>query len=124
MHNEKKGGFTLVEAIAAIVILGFALATALPGIQLGLKTSKLNEQRMAAHLHLQKLRENNIGLAYEQISAQSRILISGQSVYYYQTNITQASGYLKEIEIIVDWTNHMSRTEQISVKFRKSKRTK
>lgn len=117
-------GFTLIEVIAGIVIIGIALGTIVLMFSTGVKFYKLSHQRLTAYHELQREMEAILGGFFEEVEGHEAKPVWHLDGYQCQVNVTQPDPLLKEVEVIVEWTNFAGRRESESIKTYISKRSR
>jgi prepilin-type N-terminal cleavage/methylation domain-containing protein len=118
---RKSRGFTLVETIAAMVIMGIILSAALTMITLGNKAESENKLKVVAYLLLQRKMEEVTALPFSYNITETDQMFP-ESIYFsnyrYSVNQTynfEGSTFLKKVTVTVKWpAPSFSRSESLS----------
>ncbi len=118
MVNKNKA-FTLVEAIAAMVIMGIVLGVALRMITLGNKAEAQNQIQMTAYLLLQRKLEEVTALAFTSNVSAVNQSFPETELSTYRYSVSEYSNFsgcpdLKKITVSIQWPSP-SLTHAVSV---------
>jgi prepilin-type N-terminal cleavage/methylation domain-containing protein len=107
---SRKKGFTLVETIAAMVIMGIVLAAALTMFSLGSRAASNNKQEVIAYCLLQMKMEEVTALPFAYNINETDVVFSGYTNYLYSVNHAlsfDGLNYLKKVTVTVRWPMSM-----------------
>ena len=110
---NKKNGFSLIEIVATLVILGITLVAIISLFSYGTRTMSLNKQRVIAYMLLQRKFEELKSDTFNNVNAESGILYSTFPDYSFDVAVQPAYGgnpYLKKVDISISWTNNFGGT--------------
>lgn len=111
----KKKGFTLIEVVASLIIVGVALVAILGMFSISSRTSKLSEERVAAYNLLQRKMEEVKAKDFASIASAPNESYSGFSDYTLNTTVTNPSTYLKEVEVKIQWAVPLGGTNEETI---------
>lgn len=110
MKSVKKG-FTLIEVICSIFILGLALVALQQMVSTGFKSSTVIEDRLIAYNLLERKMESLQQAAFVGLADETRVEISGFTDYDMAVDVTNPVGgdsNLTQIQITIYWTNALN----------------
>ena len=113
-------GFTLIEVVSSIIIIGLALVATLSMFSIGSRSNALIQQKVIAYNLLQRKLEEASTKPFSTDVGESSVTYSGYSDY--SLDLTQTDSYLsnsklKRLVASISWTNPYgkSQTETISM---------
>lgn len=111
-------GFTLLEVICAIFLLGLALVAVQWMVETGFKSGEVNEQRLIAYNLLERKMESLQVVSFPSLSNEVRAQISDFPDYDIEVGIADVNSNLKNIQVTIYWTNFFNQglSETISTR--------
>lgn len=106
-----KKGFTLIEVICSIFILGLALVALQQMVSTGFKSSNIIEDRLIADNLLERKMESLQQAAFVGLADETRAEISDFTGYDMEvdaTNPVDGDSNLTQIQITIYWTNALN----------------
>jgi prepilin-type N-terminal cleavage/methylation domain-containing protein len=110
MKSVKKG-FTLIEVICSMFILGLALVALQQMVSTGFKTSTIIEDRLIAYNLLERKMESLHGIPFASLADESRGYLSDFTDYEMEVDVTNpidGDSNLTEIQITIYWTSALN----------------
>jgi len=107
MYNKK--GFTLIEIVATLVILGITLVSIVSLFSYGTRAMTLNKQNTIATMLLQKKYEELKSTKFDNIINVSGATYSTFPDYSIDINVQSSYGgnpFLKKVEIRITWLSN------------------
>lgn len=103
MKLRVKKGFTLLEVILAIVLLGTGLAVLLQVVSTGLFAGGQNEDTIIAANLIQEKIEELRNATYSTIASEDKAAVSGFSAFNRKVDVTTPQTGLKQVSVTVYW---------------------
>jgi prepilin-type N-terminal cleavage/methylation domain-containing protein len=110
MKKKRQRGYTLVEMVSVVVIVGASLAAILQMFELGLVSDKVVRWRTKAMDLAHAQMELEWATPYAEVASKSRADVPGFADYDVAVAVTTPQTNLKQIQVTVFWTG-LSNTE-------------
>ncbi len=98
-----KKGFTLLEVILAIILLGTGFAVLLQVVSTGVFTGGQNEDTIIAANLIQEKIEELRNATYSTIASEDKAAVSGFSAFNRKVDVTTPQTGLKQVSVTVYW---------------------
>lgn len=116
--RSPKNGFTLLEILLTLVLLGVGLVCLVSALSLILTSGGINESELVATNLAQEKIESLKNTSYAGIANEARAAVSGFTSYEREVAVTTPVTGLKEINVTVYWTHRNSELNRNLVTYR------
>lgn len=99
-------GFTLIEVLCSVFILGLALVSILAAFSMGAKASAFTEEKLIAYTLLEEKMEELEASEFSELADEARAEVLGFSGYDIAVAVTDVGSNtdLKEVQVTIYWT--------------------
>ena len=102
-NRNREGGFSLLEVLLAILLLGTGLAVLLQVISTGLFAGSVNENEIIATSLVQEKIEELRNASFASIISEAKAAVSGFSSFSRKVDVTTPQTNLDQITVTVYW---------------------
>ncbi|MDP3791432.1 MAG: prepilin-type N-terminal cleavage/methylation domain-containing protein [Candidatus Omnitrophota bacterium] len=108
--RNRKGGFSLLEVLLAILLLGTGLVALLQVVNAGLFVGGQNEDMIiAANLVQEKIEESRNAL-FSSVVSEEKAVVSGFPAFNRQVDVTPPQTGLKQVSVTAYWSARNAET--------------
>lgn len=101
--RNKKAGFSLLEVLLAILLLGTGLVALLQVVNTGLFVGGQNENTIIAANLVQEKIEESRNASFSSVVSEAKAVVSGFPAFNRQVDVTTLQSGLKQVSVTVYW---------------------